>query len=74
MAVQPDLCRTWSETRKTGFLATRLINMCFSFRANVCRGFSQEVVQIMMDIFTCYYLHSRKYRPMVAIRKKNSQN
>ena len=25
MAVQPGLCRTWSETPKTGFLRTRLI-------------------------------------------------
>ena len=25
MAVQPGLCRTWSETPKTGFLITRLI-------------------------------------------------
>ena len=24
-AVQPGLCRTWSETQKTGFLTTRLI-------------------------------------------------
>ena len=24
MAVQPGLCRTWSETPKTGFLSTRL--------------------------------------------------
>ena len=25
VAVQPGLCRTWLETKKTGFLATRLI-------------------------------------------------
>ena len=25
VAVQPGLCRTWSETLKTGFLTTRLI-------------------------------------------------
>ena len=25
VAVQPGLCRTWSETPKTGFLITRLI-------------------------------------------------
>ena len=25
VAVQPGLCRTWSETRETGFLVTRLI-------------------------------------------------
>ena len=26
MAVQPGLCRTWSETPKTGFLTTRFIS------------------------------------------------
>ena len=26
-AVQPGLCRTWSETPKTGFLTTRLIGL-----------------------------------------------
>ena len=26
--VQPGLCRTWSETPKTGFLMTRLISRC----------------------------------------------
>ena len=25
VAVQPGMCRTWSETQKTGFLITRLI-------------------------------------------------
>ena len=28
MAVQPGLCRTWSETPKTGFLRTRLKYNC----------------------------------------------
>ena len=32
VAVQPGLCRTWSETLKTGFLTTRLI-----FEADVIR-------------------------------------
>ena len=27
MTVQTDLCRTWSETPKTGFLTMRLINI-----------------------------------------------
>ena len=29
MTVQPGLCRTWSETPKTGFLRTRLILKCY---------------------------------------------
>ena len=29
VAVQPGLCRTWSETPKTGFLTTRLIYKLF---------------------------------------------
>ena len=28
VAVQPGLCRTWTETPKTGFLRTRLILFC----------------------------------------------
>ena len=32
MAVQPSLCRTWSETPKTGFLTTRL-NSYLTFRS-----------------------------------------
>ena len=31
VAVQPGLCRTWSETPKTGFLITRLIYINVSF-------------------------------------------
>ena len=29
MAVQPGLCRTWSETPKNGFLTTRLVYLSF---------------------------------------------
>ena len=31
LAVQPGLCRTWSETPKTGFLTTRLILFLYPF-------------------------------------------
>ena len=31
VALQPGLCRTWSETPKTGFLTTRLILSCLLF-------------------------------------------
>ena len=31
--VQPGLCRTWSETPKTGFLRTRLI--CYNFLGGI---------------------------------------
>ena len=33
VVVQPGLCRTWSETRKTGFLRTRLI---YKSEAHLC--------------------------------------
>ena len=35
VAIQPGLCRTWSETLKTGFLVTRLMSfsICFSAKA-----------------------------------------
>ena len=32
VAVQPGLCRSWSETPKTGFLTTRLIYRNFSWQ------------------------------------------
>ena len=32
VAVQPGLCRTWSETPKTGFLTTRLIFLAHQIR------------------------------------------
>ena len=34
--VQAGLCRTWSETPKTGFLASRLINIIERMVASVC--------------------------------------
>ena len=41
MAVQPGLCRTWSETPKTGFLRMRLD--CFSDRFEIEVDFSDSV-------------------------------
>ena len=40
VAVQPGLCRTWSESPKTGFLTTRLIYSCISFRSPSMREHS----------------------------------
>ena len=34
-SLQPSLCRTWSETPKTGFLTTRLIFICI-FKRHYC--------------------------------------
>ena len=38
VAVQPGLCRTWSETPKTGFLTSRLMYMYYSFNHPKCFG------------------------------------
>ena len=40
VAVQPDLCQTWSETPKTGFLTTRLI-LDLHYCDNVRLGFTE---------------------------------
>ena len=38
VAVQPGLCRTWSETPKTGFLTTRLICNSLQNYVDQCRS------------------------------------
>ena len=45
VAVQPGLCRTWSETQKTGFLRTRLIYgaVCLTYELN------EHLVQIEVE-------------------------
>ena len=40
VAVQPGLCRTWSETPKTGFLTTRLIFLSDCDQSRGCIHFS----------------------------------
>ena len=50
MSVQAGLCRTWSETPKTGFLRTRLKVIC-SKSANLCVG----------KIVSCECLHTKKF-------------
>ena len=49
MAVQAGLCRTWSETPKTGFLTTRLI--CPSIY--VCTEIEPEIA-LFADDCVCY--------------------
>ena len=55
MAVQPGLCRTWSETPKTGFLTTRLI-----FEGSL----SGEYLQIVKDycVFLFYFSAGDRWR------------
>ena len=48
MVVQPGLCRTWSETPKTGFLTTRLILFTFendqntAIKTEACTSASEQ--------------------------------
>ena len=49
MAVQPGLCRTWSETQKTGFLTTRLnllieLNEC---QCSVLHGVQRNMILVV---------------------------
>ena len=62
VAVQPGLCRTWSETPKTGFLTTRLklprgalIRVCVVNRANtVLHLGSSRAMQKIKAFSTAY--------------------
>ena len=62
MAVQSGLCRTWSETPKTGFLRTRLIldpsNSTLYGKLAVCRG----KVYIVFLIYAFFMLYNLDYR------------
>ena len=55
VAVQPGLCRTWSETPKTGFLATRLKsindNQCFSVYINQLYVRKPGILNLSSPIF-----------------------
>ena len=61
MAVQPGLCRTWSETPKTGFLRTRLMYLTIIIDAVIpltdssdLRPFLQHFVK-MTEIVGCQF-------------------
>ena len=55
MSAQPSLCRTWSETPKTGFLATQLNYSCFvgqasSPDAELIGAYAQEVANTAWEV------------------------
>ena len=54
MAVQPGLCRTWSETPKTGFLTLRLI--CYSrFSHKLAHESMNHPKGIMFCLFKVFF-------------------
>ena len=56
VAVQPGLCRTWSETPKTGFLTTRLI-----FRAIIIlSNFMAAIFQVIKSFIACMKFQKNK--------------
>ena len=68
MAVQPDLCPTWSETQKTGFLATRhaIISMfCQRQFQDVYTGIATVALFIT---FSINVLHAKRLRENCGIR------
>ena len=62
VAVQPGLCRTWSETPKTGFLRTRLISktMCVfrqNSQSNQCRLRSSLIMSCSFEDISRLFGH-----------------
>ena len=58
VAVQTGMCRTWSETPKTGFLKTRLIcEACFKFLPRQTRLCAISVVWVGGEAnIMCFYI------------------
>ena len=61
VAVQPGLCRTWSETPKTGFLTTRLTCSYANafWKMKYCSLFILEIKHLL----TILYSHTAKTPP-----------
>ena len=60
VAVQPGLCRTWSETPKTGFLLTGLTYICIlgldSFRTRLTISALHKPMPLVLK--ECFYVHT----------------
>ena len=55
VAVQPGLCRTWSETPKTHFLTTRLI-LCFYTEINQITAELSLNGHLVLYFCSCFFL------------------
>ena len=71
--VQPGLCRTWSETPKTGFLRTRLICLptLAEGRHNLTVGLSHPY-QLHVSFFILRVLRSTYFFEEIPVGKKYS--
>ena len=65
VVVQPGLCRTWSETPKTGFLTTRLI-LLNKYLIETCYTESSNATTKVKDILSkgILYLNKTLIRPI----------
>ena len=74
VAVQPGLCRTWSETPKTGFLTTRLIYISGYTPGIYAEGYIVFVfpfVRSSVCMFVCSFLRSYFRRICVKVLRQS---
>ena len=72
VTVQPGLCRTWSETPKTGFLTTRLILYRYMYvYESIILGCT--FIRILLLVFTIFVLISWIQVLIIIIKKQQKK-